>query len=434
MTLGDSVNFYHSLEKFGIMPGLERIRLLCERLGSPHKKLKFIHVAGTNGKGSTCTCIASVLTAAGYKTGLYTSPYVIEFRERIRLNMKMISPERLGEVTERVKKEIEKLSLENVKITEFEAVTAAAFLFYYEEKCDYVVLETGLGGRFDATNIIDSPLVSIITSVSEDHMGVLGDTIEKIAFEKSGIIKKGCPVITGAEQKSEALEVIKAQAEKNGSELFTADSKRIFSVISEDITGTYVSSPEGKLRISLGGAHQLNNMALVYKAVEILRSKGTVISSDALYKGFLAARIPARTEIISEKPLVILDGSHNDGSTEALGAFLRRHLPEKRILAVMGMMADKDCKKALANVVPLFSRLIAVRPSNPRSMNADELAKLSADLGTESVGIDSPEEGIKQAFSLIENFDALIVCGSLYLAGDVRGLLTEICGEKTATE
>lgn len=434
MTLGDSVNFYHSLEKFGIMPGLERIKLLCERLGSPHKKLKFIHVAGTNGKGSTCTCIASVLTAAGYKTGLYTSPYVIEFRERIRLNMEMISPERLGEVTARVRAEIENLACENVKITEFEAVTAAAFLFYFEEKCDYVVLETGLGGRFDATNIIDSPLVSIITSVSEDHMGVLGDTIEKIAFEKSGIIKKGCPVVTGAEQKPEALEVIKSQADKNCSELFVADSKKIFSVISEDITGTYVSSPEGNLRISLGGAHQLNNMALVYQALGILRTKGAVISPESMYKGFLSAKIPARTEIISEAPLVILDGSHNDGSTEALGAFLKRHLPEKRILAVMGMMADKDCKKALSNVVPLFSKLIAVKPSNPRSMEAGELADIASDLGTEAVGIASPEEGIKQAFSEIEEYDALIVCGSLYLAGDVRGLLIEICGENTATE
>lgn len=434
MTLGDSVNFYHSLEKFGIMPGLERIKLLCERLGSPHKKLKFIHVAGTNGKGSTCTCIASVLTAAGYKTGLYTSPYVIEFRERIRLNMEMISPERLGEVTARVRAEIENLACENVKITEFEAVTAAAFLFYFEEKCDYVVLETGLGGRFDATNIIDSPLVSIITSVSEDHMGVLGDTIEKIAFEKSGIIKKGCPVVTGAEQKPEALEVIKAQADKNCSELFVADSKKIFSVLSEDITGTYVSSPEGKLRISLGGAHQLNNMALVYQTLGILRTKGAVISPESMYKGFSSAKIPARTEIISEAPLVILDGSHNDGSTEALGAFLKRHLPEKRILAVMGMMADKDCKKALSNVVPLFSKLIAVKPSNPRSMEAGELADIASELGTEAVGIASPEEGIKQAFSEIEEYDALIVCGSLYLAGDVRGLLIEICGENTATE
>ncbi len=432
MTLGEAVDFYHSLEKFGIMPGLERISLLCERLGSPHKKLKFIHVAGTNGKGSTCTCIASVLTKAGYRTGLYTSPYVIEFRERIRLNMEMISPERLGSVTAKVRSEIEKLASEGVKITEFEAVTAAAFLFYREEECDYVVLETGLGGRFDATNIIEKPLVGIITSVSEDHIAVLGDTLSKIAFEKSGIIKNNCPVITGAEQKDEVLEVIREQAEKKNAPLFVADSKKIFSVLSEDITGTYVSSPEGKLRIALAGAHQLNNTALVCTALKILRQTGAVIPYEAVYEGLASARIPARTELISEKPLVILDGSHNDGSTEALAAFIKKHLGNKKILAVMGMMADKDCKKALSNVVPCFSKLIAVKPSNPRSMNAEELARLASEFSVPSDFRESPEDGIKLAFSQIENFDALMVCGSLYLAGDVRKLLYDICGKNAA--
>lgn len=434
MTLSEAVNFYHSLEKFGIMPGLERIKLLCERLGSPQKELKFIHVAGTNGKGSTCTCIASVLTKAGYKTGLYTSPYVIEFRERIRLNMEMISPQRLAEVTQKVKEKTDELASEGVKITEFEAVTAAAFLYYCEEKCDYVVLETGLGGRFDATNIIESPIVSIITSVSEDHMAVLGDTLGKIAFEKSGIIKKNCPVITGAEQKTEVLEVITAQAEKMNAPLFVADSKKIFSVLSEDITGTYVFTPEGKLRISLGGVHQLNNMALVWQALEILRLKGALLSFQAYYEGFSFAKIPARTEIISEKPLVILDGSHNDGSTKALADFIKKHLSTKRILAVMGMMADKDCRKSLSNIVPCFSELIAVKPSNPRSMNADELALLASEYGVSAIAGGSPEDGIRLAFSEIAGFDALIVCGSLYLAGDVRDLLLDICGDDTAVK
>lgn len=433
MTLGEAVNYYHSLEKFGIMPGLERIRLLCERLGSPQKNLKFIHVAGTNGKGSTCTAIASVLTNAGYKTGLYTSPYVIEFRERIRLDMEMILPERLGDVTQRVRTEIEKLSAENVKITEFEAVTAAAFLFYSEEKCDYVVLETGLGGRFDATNIIENPLVSIITSVSEDHMAILGNTLSEIAFEKCGIIKNGCPVVTSASQKKDVLDVIVEQTEKKGSPLFVTDSNEIFEVLSEDIFGTNVNTAVGKLRISLGGFHQLENMSLAWQTLEILKDKGAVLSSEAYYNGFLNAKIPARTEIISEKPLVILDGSHNDGSTAALGSYIEKHLKNRRILAVTGMMADKDCKKSLSNVLPYFARLIAVKPSNPRSMAADELAALvSTDV--EAVAAATPEEGIELAFSMIENFDALIVCGSLYLAGDVRQKLLDICGKTAAKQ
>ncbi len=427
MTLGEAVNFYHSLEKFGIMPGLERINLLCQRLGSPHKKLKFIHVAGTNGKGSTCTCIASVLTQAGYKTGLYTSPYVIEFRERIRLNMEMISPERLGDVTQKVKAEIEKLSAEGIKITEFEAVTAAAFLFYCEEKCDYVVLETGLGGRFDATNIIEAPLVSIITSVSEDHIAVLGNTLSEIAFEKCGIIKKNCPVITSASQKKEVLDVIREQAAEKGSVLFETDHSKVFSVLSEDISGTYVFSPEGKLRISFGGGHQLENMSLVWQALEILRINGAALSSEAFYHGFVKAKIPARTEIICEKPLVILDGSHNDGSTAALACFIEKHLKDKKLLAIIGMMADKDCEKSLGNILPLFSEVITVTPSNPRAMAAKELAQIANKYTPKSCYFDSPDEGVEAAFGKLQEFDALIVCGSLYLAGDVRRLLIEKC-------
>ncbi len=427
MTLGEAVDFYHSLQKFGIMPGLERISLLCERLGSPQKKLKFIHVAGTNGKGSTCTYIASVLTAAGYKTGLYTSPYVIEFRERIRLDGEMISPEGLGEVTERVKATIDSLRNEGVTITEFEAVTAAAFLFYCEEGCDYIVLETGLGGRFDATNIIDAPLVSVITSVSEDHIAILGNTLGEIAYEKCGIIKKNCPVVTSASQKREVLDVIRSQAAAKDAVLLETDHAKVFSVLSEDISGTDVQSPEGTLRITLGGTHQLENAALARQVLEILKSNGAILPFEAYYNGFLRARIPARTEIICEAPLVILDGSHNDGSTAALSDFLGKHLKGKRLLSVMGMMADKDCERALSNILPLFCEIITVTPSNPRAMAAKELAEIAEGLVAKSSYFDSPAEGVEAAFGRLPEYDALVVCGSLYLAGDVRQLLIEKC-------
>lgn len=428
MTLSEAVNYYHSLQKFGIMPGLERIALLSERLGSPHKKLKFIHVAGTNGKGSTCTAISSVLCKAGYKTGLYTSPYVIDFRERIQLNMEMIAPEDLIKCTETVKKSIDALFNEGVTITEFEAVTAAAFLYFAENDCDFVVLETGLGGRFDATNIIDSPLCSIITSVSLDHTGVLGDTLGKIAFEKSGIIKKNCPVITSEKQPAEVREVIMNQAEEMTAELMLRNPDSLFKVIEEHITGTSVKSPYGTFEIPFSGLHQLDNMSLVTGAVEIMRKNGVHISDEAVCEGIKAARIPARTEIICRDPLVILDGSHNDGSTAALGDILRTHLNDKKILAVMGMMADKDCRKSLSNVVPCFNEVITVKPSNPRSMPASDLAEIVDSFSVKSTAIDSPDKGIKKAFEKISEFDALVVCGSLYLAGDVRDLLKNICG------
>ena len=434
MTLGEAVNYYHSLEKFGIMPGLERISLLSERLGSPHKKLKFIHVAGTNGKGSTCTALASVLHNAGYKTGLYTSPYVIDFRERIQLGMEMITPEELIKCTDRVKSAIEELSAEGVKITEFEAVTAAAFLFYAENECDFVVLETGLGGRFDATNIIEEPICSIITSVSFDHVGVLGDSLSKIAYEKCGIIKKSCAVITGAEQPDEVLKVIKKTAEEQNSEVILRSSGELFEVISESITGTVAGSAEGVFEIPFSGRHQLCNMALVTGAVEELRRTGIEISSDAVRRGIESARIPARTEVMSKKPLVILDGSHNDGSTAALGYLVKKHLSGKKIIAVMGMMADKDVKKSLGNLVSYFSKVIAVEPSNPRSMKCEELSAVISGFGVECACCKDPVRGVEEAFSAIDGFDALIVCGSLYLAGDVRKKMTEICSENTAVQ
>lgn len=434
MTLGEAVNYYHSLEKFGIMPGLERISLLSERLGAPHKKLKFIHVAGTNGKGSTCTALASVLHSAGYKTGLYTSPYVIDFRERIQLGMKMISPEDLISCTEKVKSAIEELSDEGVKITEFEAVTAAAFLFYAEKECDIVVLETGLGGRFDATNIIENPLCSIITSVSFDHIGVLGDTLGKIAFEKCGIIKKGCPVITGSEQPVEVLKVIKETAEEMKSPLILRNSEELFELVSESITGTVVDSSEGKFEIPFPGRHQLHNMSLVMGAVCVLREKGFDIGSEDVIRGTENARIPARIEVLSKNPLVILDGSHNDGSTAALGQLVKKHLEGKRILAVMGMMADKDIKKSLGNLIPFFSKVITVEPSNPRSMRSEELADIVGKFGIESISCKDPVQGVETAFSLLDGFDVLIVCGSLYLAGDVREKMLKICGERAALQ
>lgn len=427
MTLSEAVDYYHSLEKFGIMPGLERIEILANALGAPHKKLKFVHVAGTNGKGSTCTALASVLTEAGYKTGLYTSPYVIDFRERIQYNMSMISPEDLIDVTEKVKEKIEQLSEKGIKITEFEAVTAAALTYYAKRNCDIVVLETGLGGRFDATNIIPSPVCSIITSVSLDHTGILGDTLSAIAFEKSGIIKNGCPVVTDASARAEVLGVIEKQCNEKNAELFKADYTDIFSVAGESINGTSVLSEKGKFTVPWCGVHQLQNMSLVWTAVEILKSAGFDISDRAFCAGISKARIPARTEVLSEKPLVILDGSHNDGSTEAFAKILKKHLSGKRILAVMGMMADKDCRKSLSNLMPCFTEVITVKPSNPRSMSASELALIAKDFGVTSFAAGAPLDGIALAFQKIDKFDALAVCGSLYLAGDVRDEMLKLC-------
>lgn len=434
MTLTEAVDYYHSLEKFGIKPGLERITLLCEKLGSPHKKLKFIHVAGTNGKGSTCTAIASVLTAAGYRTGLYTSPFVSDFRERIRIDMEMISVQSLIDVTEKVSLAVKELSEAGFEITEFEAVTAAAMLFYSYSGCDFVVLETGLGGRFDATNIIENPVCSVITSVSLDHTSILGDTLDKIAFEKCGIIKTDCPVITGSTQPEEVLDVISACCTERNAPMILAETKSLFSVEKEEIYGTVVTGPTGQFCIPYCGRHQLDNMALVLEVIGVLKRNGFSISDNAVNSGISSFRIPARTEIICKKPFVMLDGSHNEGSTAALAAAIKKHLSGKRILAVMGIMKDKDYKAAISNLAPCFSEIITVTPSNPRSMDAGALAQVAAEFSVKAVACSVPEDGIKLAFERINDFDALIVCGSLYLAGDIREYLINYCGKFTAEE
>ena len=422
MDLNEAVGFYHSLERFGVRPGLERIRLLCAMLGDPQKRLRCVHAAGTNGKGSVCTEIASVLTAAGYRTGLYTSPYVIEFRERIRLNGAMIAEEDLADVTLAVKNAVEALAAQGTVVTEFEAVTAAAFLYYARQHCDVVVLETGLGGRFDATNVIESPLCSVITSVSLDHMKILGDTVEKIAAEKCGIIKSGRPVATCTIQPPPVLETVRKTAEDNGSPLMLADPAAL-RLTGADITGSDVSYRGIPLHIPFPGAHQLENAALAISAIEFLKQIGYHISDRQLAEGLAAATVPARIETVSRSPLVILDGSHNDGSTAALADTLRRFLPGKRLLAVMGMMADKDCGQALDNLLPLFAKVVAVTPSNPRSMKAEAFRRLITARGCAAQAADDPIEGVRLALGQLRGFDALVVCGSLYLAADVRAYL-----------
>ena len=421
MDFDEAVGYYHSLNRFGVQPGLERIKALCAELGNPQNELKCIHVAGTNGKGSTCTIIASVLRAAGYNVGLYTSPYVVEFRERIRLNGDFIPKNALCRVTEQVSDAARRLNERGIFPTEFEAVTAAAFLFYAHSGCDVVVLETGLGGRFDATNIIEKPVVSVITSVSLDHTAVLGDTVGKIAWEKAGIIKYNRPVITIAGQPYDAAQVIKKCSEENNSEIIFVEKEDMFENVSETLSGSDVTYRGNRLHIPFGGAHQRENLSLCLACFDVLRKNGFDISDSAVQNGTASAFIPARTEIMHRDPLVILDGSHNVSSTAALAAFLKEFLPDGKAVAVLGMMADKDMSSSLKNLLPYFSHVIATKPSNPRAVDAEKFASLVRGGGCESTAVEKPCEAVDRAFDLaLELQEPIVVCGSLYLAADVR--------------
>lgn len=414
--------YYHSLLTFGIMPGLERIKILLERLGNPEKSLRCIHVAGTNGKGTVCSFLASVLKEAGYKTGLYTSPYIVDFRERIRVDGEMISEKDLDDVTEKVKNEIEKLRAEDVVITEFEAVTAAAFLYYKTVGCDFVVLETGLGGRFDATNVIERPLASVITSISLDHIKILGNTVSEIAYEKCGIIKNGCPVVTNSAQLPDVVKVIREQSEMRNSALSVADVGSV-RVLDETIKGSNIFYSGRSVFVPFPGKHQTENCITALTVVDLLKEQGIAISEKAIREGISKTRNPARCEVVSEKPLVILDGCHNEDSAKALCSVIEKHLQNKKITAVMGMMQDKDIDKVLMLLLPFFSKVFTVPVSNPRVISPEELAEKITRLGGNAKPCKNAVTAYKEALDFIDKDEVLLVCGSLYLCSDIYGCI-----------
>lgn len=430
MTYQEALEKINSLLVFGSKPGLERVGELMRRLGSPQKQLRFVHVAGTNGKGSVCAYLSGILQQAGYKTGLFISPYVVDFRERFQINGEMIPKERLSELVEMIFPVVEQMKQEGKIITEFELVFAVAIAWYCREKCDVVVLETGLGGRFDATNIIDTPLASVIMSISLDHTAILGDTCEKIAFEKCGIIKPGGITVVYGEQPEGVLEVVREAAKKQHNRLMVADPAAV-TKLSTGLDGTsfrfhteaYENGSRKQYRLSLLGEHQLKNAAAALTTVAALRSRGLYIPEAAVCAGLKNAVFPARLEVLRREPVVLLDGAHNPGGAAALESAVKELLPEGKRIGVVGMLADKDVKGALSLLAPLFDRLITVTPDNPRAMKAEELADLLASLGAVAEPVNSFETAYEKALSYTEKTDAVVVFGSLYLASDMRKVI-----------
>ena len=369
MNYKDSVKYIHSLLKFGMNLGLERISALLNELGNPQEKLEFVHVAGTNGKGTTSTMLSSILCAAGKKTGLFTSPYVFDFCERIQINNKNIPHDDLSLVVEKVKNACDRLSAKGTEPTEFEAITAAAMLYFYEQKCDAVVLEVGLGGRYDSTNIIPCPKAAVITSISLDHTKILGDTVEKIAAEKCGIIKNGGTVITTSEQNEKALSVIKDTVKEKNGRLLIGDVSAA-EILSEDIFGTEISYNGLTVKIPLVGRHQVENTVGVITAARALG-----ISDEFIKKGIESTVIHARMEIISRSPVIMLDGGHNPECAAALENVLVRFAGDKNITVLIGMMADKDTKDYLAAILPHCKTAVFTKPSNPRAEDETELLR-----------------------------------------------------------
>lgn len=424
MTYDEAVDFLHGIARFGSKPGLERVRLLLERMGNPQKKLSFVHLAGTNGKGSTSTLICQALTHAGYRTGLYISPFVTDFRERIQRNNQMIGREELAQSTALVKSHWDAMDAQGEAPSEFETLVAVAFDYFLKQQVDIVVLEVGMGGRFDATNIIDGPLVSVITSLGLDHTEYLGDTLEKIALEKCGIIKPGAITVCYPGQPSEAMKVIHRRCREEGSPLRIPTQPQWVKM---DFDSTRMIADGLELLLPLAGAHQVQNAITALEALRAVGEKGFPVPNKAIQAGFAATRMPARLEVISRSPLVVLDGAHNPSGMRTLWESLRL-LENRRFHLVIGMLGRKDVASALQEIPPDLVSLYAVPvPEQPGSLPPMDLARLAWPLGLHAEAYQSAEAGIQAALSACANEkDVLLVCGSLYLASAVRPLLFQL--------
>ncbi len=414
MNFNESVEYIHSLLTFGIQPGLERISKLLELLGNPQEKIKTVHIAGTNGKGSTSTMLSNMLIAEGKKTGLFTSPYVIDFCERIQINGKNISKDLLAESVTKVREKIEELNKQDIIITEFEAITAVAFLCFYEQGCEWAVIEVGLGGRFDATNVLTKPESVVITSISLDHTKILGDTISQIAFEKCGIIKNGTRVVTSLNQTTDAFNVIRKTCEDKGARLIFTNPKSA-KIIADTIFGTEFDYKNNHYKTRLTGNHQIENTVNAIECAKVLS-----ISENAIVKGIENTRMLARMEIIGEKPLIIRDGGHNEGCANALHDFLIKY-NVKNINMLIGLMADKDAEGYVSKIAPLCKSVVTVTPSNPRALNGEDLKKITEKYCENCKSIDNSKEGYKYILSNTEKDETILICGSFYMMSDIFG-------------
>lgn len=399
MTYEEIVAQIFSRGRFGMKPGLERVTELLERLGNPHRGLKAVQIAGTNGKGSTGAVLSSIMTAAGHKTGFFSSPHLSRFSERFRVNDREVSEELLQRTAERV------LEAAGPETTFFEIVTAIAFLLFKEEDLDVAIMEAGMGGRSDATNVADAVL-SLITPISMDHVVWLGDSLELIASEKAGIIKAGVPVVV-APQEPVALDVIRRAAAERGAQLVICSG---------------VDEVDGE-KLPLKGRYQMVNAAMAVTAARLLEKSGLDVSTGQIASGIAKAYWPGRMELIDGNPSLLLDGAHNPGGIAAL----MESLPDfrrNRLILVVGMMADKDWKAVLKPMLPLVHGVIAVKPAIDRALGADEIAAFCCSCGVDAKAAESVAAGIDEARQEALEGDLVLVTGSLFTVGEARSYLT----------
>lgn len=421
MNYNEAMKYINNTAKFGSKYGLERTEKVLELLGNPHKKLKCIHIAGTNGKGSTTAMINEILKEAGYKVGMYISPYLEEFEERIQINGVNIPKNHLAETVTEVSSAIDKvISLGYEHPTEFEIITCTMFKYFYDQEVDYAVVEVGLGGRLDSTNVI-TPMLSIITSISYDHMKILGDTLDKIAYEKAGIIKEGIPLVLYPQEK-ESLEIIEKVCQQRSSRLIEvfkecAELKQVDSYKQNLEIRTKRETYD--IKLSLLGKHQILNCAVAVNAAEELINMGLNIKKDHILSAMEKVKWPGRLEIMKENPLVVIDGAHNIDGIKKLAESIDIYLPHKKMVLILGILADKQVEDMVNIIAQKADRIIAVTPHSERAELADELLNVIKKVNTHAEAVDDYEEAYKIAKSYCGKNDLLLISGSLYMIGDI---------------
>ena len=423
MNVSEALSYIHSVCWKGSIPGLSRTRELLAKMGNPEKKLRFVHIAGTNGKGSTAAMLAAILRQAGYVTGLYTSPYIIKFHERMQVNGEMISDEELCAITEYIRPLAESMT---ESPTEFELVTCIAMEYFVRRGCQIVVMEVGMGGELDSTNVIAAPEASVICNIGLDHTEVLGDTLEKIASAKAGIIKPGCPaVIYRAAPSVEAVFEEKCRAV--GSELHKADFDAI-RLHTHDLTGQVFDFGRFQaLHLPLLGEHQLKNAAVVLTTADVLKTRGWAITDENIRQGLATVRWPGRFELLRTDPLFIVDGGHTPQCIEALVQNIRQYLAGRPLTVLTGVLADKDYHCMYADVARQFAaRFVTVTPPNPRALDAQALAEYLRQFGKPVTACDSVDAGVREAIRQAGPDGVVLAYGSLYMVGDIEAAVLSV--------
>ncbi|MEI8216239.1 MAG: folylpolyglutamate synthase/dihydrofolate synthase family protein [Eubacteriales bacterium] len=430
MNYKTAIEKIHEFEKFGSILGLERMTILMDLLGNPQDKLRIIHVAGTNGKGSVCRYLYSILQEGGYKVGLYTSPYIERFTERIEYDGKEISQVDLSKYTEIVLDKVNLMVRNGQESpTEFEVITAIGFCYFADSGADFLVLEVGLGGRGDSTNIVKSPILSIITSISFDHTEYLGDSLVEIATEKAGIIKHGVPVIANIDDLPSNEKVEQIAKEKNSPFISTRDIKP--SNIEKSIKHykfdvEILGEKFENIQLSMIGMHQIRNAICALTGIMLLADNNIItIGKQQVYNGFRKAVQNGRLEIIALNPYFIIDGAHNEAGARALQSVILEHFKNKRVLLVIGMLKDKKMEAILDALVPLADFVVASEPDNPRKLDANILLQAISKYGKKGISIPDIYKAVDFCKKNKNEYDLILCAGSLYLIGRVRGVIKD---------